>query len=408
MSEERRKPGQGTFRERTDSKGRVRVQTLVYDAEQGKQIAIGTFDSRAKAEAAVWAWHRARLDEGLPTARDPGVLTLRQLGELYMGAIEGAALRAAKGRWPSRVEALAPFIDWPVTQIAQPDVRKWIDKQCRTLIASGRSKGKLPEQSTIQNTLNLLRDCFRWAVLEGRADMNPTDGVTLRGSSLKAPKKKFGRGFDYLREHEAKVIWDARDRLPRDKHVMLMMLMLSGARPIDVWTRRWSDIDWSARSINFVSQKTGQHYIVHMMPKLESVLVEWWLAAGRPDDGYVFPAPDAPNGHHPSGYDAGWADKRERRRSDVEPRVTLGWRTKLGILRPVPLYALRHTCACQLLLGAELFTGGRSWTREEVQSQLGHTSSKTTEHYLVALGLASKKAVEESRAAMRNKRGNGR
>jgi len=70
----------------------------------------------------------------------------------------------------------------------------------------------------------------------------------------------------------------------------------------------------------------------------------------------------------------------------------------------VHLYALKHTLACHLLLGTKLFTGGRRWSREEIQSQLGHKSGQATERYMLALGLASRRAAEESREALREQR----
>jgi hypothetical protein len=48
-----------------------------------------------------------------------------------------------------------------------------------------------------------------------------------------------------------------------------------------------------------------------------------------------------------------------------------------------------------------MFTGGRRWSLEEVASQLGHADLSTVRRYAVALGLASKSAVEESRAALK-------
>ncbi len=105
-----------------------------------------------------------------------------------------------------------------------------------------------------------------------------------------------------------------------------------------------------------------------------------------------------------SDYDGGWADKRDRKGGE-DVKVYQGYRSKAGIARDVPLYALRHTCACQLLLGSQLFTGGRQWSREEIQSQLGHRDSKATEHYLRALGILGRRAALESREALKKNKG---
>ena len=109
---------------------------------------------------------------------------------------------------------------------------------------------------------------------------------------------------------------------------------------------------------------------------------------------YVMAAKGAP---HTKGFDWGWsATKPHGKRLP-------GYREKAGIRRPVPLYALRHTCASLLLLGAPLYTGGRRWDDSEIASHLGHADLSTVRNYAVSLGIASKLAVEESRVALKGR-----
>lgn len=403
----------------------VRVRTLKngekrYDAmvwERGEQIPLGACETESEAIALRHAYFQHRAKElGESENYDSGALTVRQLGHLYLDTLSETAQRTDRNRWKSRIEELAAFIDFPVSQVGPDHVRIWISKMCKTPITTGKSAGEIPSRTTVQNSINLLRGAYRWACMpdQGYALSNPVDGVTISSSTTARPKKSKWL-FDYLREHEAKIVMET-EAIGLEPKTKFLTLMFSGARPSDVWRMAWSRIDWKALTIEFGNKKTGRSYVVHMLPQLVQALRKWWLASGRPTKGLVFPSEASDDNIYAEGYDAGWADRRKRKhwlstetdadgervaKKSADVRVVRGYRSKMGITRNVPLYALRHTGASHLLLGSELFTGGRRWSREEVQAHLGHTSSKTTERYMVALGLASKKAAEDSREALR-------
>jgi integrase len=430
------------------------VSYLAYAYEGGAQISLGARDSVDAAVALRLAYYQVKANEGLPTPEDLGILTLRQLGALYFDQF---GQKWDKRRWSARIEGMAEFIDWPITQIGQEHVRRWIAKMAATPIASGKNAGEKPTRGTLHSAIVLLRTVFAWACMpdQGYLTINPCPAheVTIKSSTRERPKSR-RNVFDYLREDEARLLNEPKIEIPLAQLTKFRVLMWAGPRPIDAWRLSWPDIDWSTDIVKFGSSKTSHdqitEYFVHMLPQLAAGLREWWLACGRPKRGLVFPSGsfDEKGNELPytSGYDAGWQDKSERRqwvyyvdntedgslsadstrpkratrtgaqakelrrlhgerkKSVGELKVTPGWRSKLGITRDVPLYALRHTCACNLLLGTDYFVGGRTWTREEVQSQLGHKDSSATEFYLRALGLASRKAVVESREALKKKR----
>jgi integrase len=367
----------------------------------GKQKSLGSCDTLDEALATRHAYFKKLAGEGKKVPRDTGVLTVAQLGAMHLTAEWDV------DRWRARVLEMAEFAEWPAVDVSSEDVQIWIDKMANTPIASGRGKGELPTRGTLHSAISLLRRVFRWAAMPARryVTKNPVDGVTIGNSTDTKPKSKRNL-LDYLRESEAKQLLDAgEDVIPLEPKTKFVMLMFSGARPSDMWRLDWERIDWSAESIRFTSAKTSKveahDYTVHALPQLMAALKAWHMRCGRRTSGLVFPSEDGKV--YTRGYDAGWSDKRERRGGD-EVLVTRGWRSKLGIARPVPVYALRHTCACQLLLGSDLFTGGRQWSREEVQSQLGHRDSKATEHYMRALGILGRRAARESKEALKAKR----
>lgn len=402
------------IRKRVTADGREVYDPLVW--VDGKQRSLGVCDTFDEAVAMRHAHFKALANAGKPVRADAGILTVAQLGTMCLTSEWDV------DRWRARVLNIAEFAHWPATQVSEEHVQIWVDKMANTPIATGRGKGELPTRGTLHSAISLLRRVYRWAKMPARKYVthNPAQHVTIGNSTDVKPKSK-RNVFDYLREDEAKRLIDApRELLPLEPRTKFLVMMFSGARPSDVFRLRWERIDWSAESIRFTSAKTSKQeardYTVHALPQLTLALREWWMACGRPATGLVFPAGVDEEGNevvHARGYDAGWQDRKqydvatwvvdgvEKRKKSDKLRIMKGWRSKIGIKRDVPLYALRHTCACQLLLGGELFTGGRQWNREEVQSQLGHRDSKATEFYLVALGILNQRASRESRAALK-------
>ncbi len=113
----------------------------------------------------------------------------------------------------------------------------------------------------------------------------------------------------------------------------------------------------------------------------------------------VFPGPDG--AMYAEGYEAGWADKRERRGPEGDDgkrtlRVTLGAKSIAGITRDVRFHDLRHTTASHLVMG----TWGRRWTLEEVRTFLGHSTVRVTERYAHLAPDALHAAARETAVAM--------
>lgn len=430
---------------------------LAYVTVAGKQKALGTCDTFNDAVALRHAYFEQLKAKAQVTGQvvrmDPGILTVAQMGAM---CLKDTGEEWDEDRWRARVVETAEFAHWPATQVTERHVKIWIAQMARTPIAPGfTNAGELPTRGTIASALSLLRRVYRWGGMVEREYVthNPAEHVTISGST--AAKLKSKRNIlDYLREDELRKVLDAPDNvLPLRRKAMFVTLMIAGARPKDVWRVSWERVDWRAETIQFTSTKTSAEtnadYVVHPLPALWAILRQWWLASGRPTHGLIFPAGVRKDGTQrvfARGYDAGWQDKRERRTrvwyvdstadrslsadstrpkkatvtgeqgkhlrrlygerrtSKGELKATPGWRRKLGIARDVPVYALRHTCACHLLLGTPLFTGGRMWSKEEVQSQLGHKDPKATESYMLALGIMSRRAALESREALKQHR----
>jgi integrase len=404
-----RKPsGSAHVRTRILKDGSVRYYILA--KEDGKQRTIkGGLKTVDEVQAYLAAYYIDRARAGLDFPDDSGITTVRQLGILYLAAISPRTRKTDSKRWRARVET-AEFIDWPLTQLSEQAVRRWIDTMARTEVKVGKAKGKRPSRGTLGTALAVLRSALKHGVIEGLIDRNVAKNVTIGESTMAAPKgTAAGDGFEYLYEPEVKRILEAK-KLPERARTAYTLLAFTGARPMDLYLLDWEQVDISASTIRYWSHKRDRYYVVHMLPQALQVLRAWWIKAGQPKTGLVFPGPKGKP--HTDGYDWGWADTSGRRHNYWEvdgekkhskaKKITIrkGWRSKIGIERDVPLYSLRHTCASHLLLGTKLFTGGRRWSMEEVASQLGHADLSTVRRYCVALGIMSLGAVEESRALL--------
>ncbi len=334
--------GGGHIRRRVLKSGKERFDVLV--KVEGKQKTLASTSTEEKALAYIAAHAAERLHQGKFVPDDIGVITLRHLGEMFLAALPESRLETDKSRWKARIAETAEFIDYPLTQIGEPAVRRWIDTMARTKIATGKSRGKRPARSTLQNPLNLLRGVFRWGVIHGYLFTNPAERVTIRGSTITAPRTGgLGEAFDYLREGEVKKLLGAD--LPPAQKTAFTLLALTGARPKDLYLLTWDRVDVRGATIMYRTHKKHRNYPAHLLPQAHEAIRTWWLARGQPATGLVFPGPKG----------------------------------------------LPHTKGSQASLHASAIF-------------LGHADLNTVRRYAVALGIAAKKAVEESRVSLASKR----
>lgn len=406
----KRRYGTGSISERILGSGQKRFDVKVRPPGEA-QKRLCTCKTLAAAQGRLNAWLLSLKEDGVNIPDDTGVTTVRTMGDDFLEERPDED----RSRW-QRVVA-APFIDWPVTEVAPVHIRKWVDSQLSTPIArpkgrrgAVRGEGQLPSPRTVQRVLSLLTVAFDFATEEYGLDINPCTGISVasvrkakrrgpRNKKAPDPIRRTRDDWDYLREHEVDRILKP-ERLPTFQRTVFTVQAFTGTRPGELWGLHWENVDLEEKSIWIKGSYDGptknrQERFIGLLPMAEDALEAWWKAAGQPEAGPVFPSPRG--GIYSKGYDAGWPNKKENPRGQGK-RTTLGWRWHLGIRRDVPFYTLRHTCACNLLLGSNLFTGGRKWSKEEVAGLLGHSDTRATEFYLICLNIASKVAMDESRA----------
>jgi integrase len=158
-------------------------------------------------------------------------------------------------------------------------------------------------------------------------------------------------------QEEAKYLAAAKEPLAS----IATVLVDSGLRPEECFRLRWEHINLNAErygNLRVMEGKTkAARRVIPLTKRVRSVLETLWGNAGKPEEGWVFPAPTS-RGHV-------WHDsirvqhKRALKTSQVQPFV---------------IYALRHTFLTRL---GE--SGCDVWTLARIA---GHSSIKMSERYV--------------------------
>jgi integrase len=229
-------------------------------------------------------------------------------------------------------------------------------------------------------------------VQSGKLSSNPCHGVET------SPEARTDDPTTVLSLDEIRTLLSYR-KLPEKQRTAYTVAIYSGLREGELWGLRWEDVHLEGADPHVAVRygvrgkptKGGRPRIVPLLPPALSALRAWRSRGGVDRRfGYVFVGPSGLP--HATGYDAGWADVRKRRKKRVV--VTPGWKTRAGIARGVRFHDLRHTCGAHLVMGS----WGKAWRLEELQVLLGHASRTTTERYAKYLPGNLHSVAAESRA----------
>ena len=353
----------------------------------GKPVLVKDIPTRERAEELLAAY-RAEVEAG--SIVDPSGLTLRAWGAEWLdrrelsGRVRG--IRQERGMW--RHVERAHFIDWELGVIRTPDVNDWIEQLGRTkaedaIVGEVRKTDRDLSPQTIRHAFRLLKQCLDEAVARDLIESNPAKGARL-------PKMR-PTGYTFLTLEEIDALF-ASDLSDRDG-TLFTLAIYSGMRRGELFALRWEDVDLergmlSVRRGASGPTKSGKVRHCPLLPPARAALASWAEHGG---EGLVFPSPRG--GEYSQGYDAGWADRRWRRKTKsrgVELEVTPGLKTKAGIARPVRFHDLRHTCASHLVMGS----WGEPWSLEVVCAFMGHGSIAMTQRYAhLAPGHLAEKAA---------------
>ena len=188
-----------------------------------------------------------------------------------------------------------------------------------------RSKGlggKPLQASSVNSRLRVLRRMFHLAVEWGELDI--------------APKFKLEPGErhreDVVQRADEEKYLAAASPLLAD---IATILIDSGMRPEECFREQWENVTW-------VNGRNGTILVTHgktkaarrllpMTPRVRSILEQRWTAAGKPEHGWIWPAPTKSEHVEPSTL------KKQHRKAIKDSKV-----------RSFILYTLRHTFLTRL------------------------------------------------------------
>ena len=241
-------------------------------------------------------------------------------------------------RFDDWVDAQMPQIDW--SELKPDSVRAHVAGEFRNGL-SGVSLAK---------RLSAIRSFYRWLLREGRAKVNPADGLRAPKSPRKLP--------NVLDVDEMKALLDhggSADTLGARDRAMFELLYSSALRVSELCALRWSDVDFGQGLVRVVG-KGSKTRVVPFGAKAAAALRDWQTQHVGPHASPVF------------------ADKHGAPVSTNTVRARLKrFAQSAGVWKRVHPHLLRHSAASHLLES--------SANLRAVQEMLGHADIGTTQIY---------------------------
>lgn len=329
----------GSIDQTLSGRWRVRVTT-----PSGQRKAVDTFDTREEAETFLDAIEAVREGNRGHTVASWGEewLDARELAKVVKD-IEGS-----RGLFRKHIEK-DPLGEMALRSVNRGHVNEWLGRV--------RAKGA---RSTAGNALTVLRGLFRGAADSGYIRLDPTLGVRLpREKRTKEP-------WTWLTtDEQAKLL----ENVPVPERYMVQFAIGSGLRAGELVGLELADVSDTTIVVrygnkNHEATKTGKLRRVPMFGVARGAWKKWLAAlptySKKNPRGLAFPR--VRGGWRDSHHFFAWSQWKK-------------WTS--AIPRKLRFHDLRHTCASSLVSGV----WGRSWSLEEVQALLGHSSISITQRY---------------------------
>lgn len=235
--------------------------------------------------------------------------------------------------------------------------------------------------TTTQIYLRNLRTIFNKAIKEGYVSEKhyPFRTYTI-GTSAKSKSVLYAPQLKALWEYEPTTM---RER--RSKDFFFLCYLSNGCNFKDIVYLKFKDI--KGDTLNFIREKTkrtntvaDKQITVYMHNDIKRIIDAWGSKSSNPDD-YIFPIIQ--------GYKT--AVEKEKRRKTIQRltnRMLNGIGKKLGFDERLTLNLARHSFATHLKISGT--------PTAFITDALGHSNSKTTEHYLKSIPTEKYKEISES------------
>jgi integrase len=306
----------------------------------GKAIRESTKQGNDKVARQMEAAHRTSLAKGEVGIREKKAVPT--LGDFCKQRIEPWAQHRSSWIW-YRSGTRALLRCKPLANLRLDQIK---GEQAGDFAARRQSEGL--EVGSINSSLRVLRRVIRlaveWGVLETAPKIDLLAGERRR-ERIVTP------------DEEAQYLAVASPLLA----AVATVLADTGLRPDECHRLRWEEITWANGRNGTLLVTHGKtaaaRRVLPMSPRVRRVLEERWIALGRPQEGWLWPAPTK------SGHIDHSSLKKQHARA-----------LKLSAVRPFVLYSLRHTFLTRL---GE--SGCDAWTLAKVA---GHSSVAISSRYV--------------------------
>jgi integrase len=324
---------------------------------QGKLIRESTKQGNDKVARSMESAHRTSLAKGEVGLRDKKpVPTLAEFIEQQFqpwakGTFEKSSPKAWRDYYKVGFKAILDF-----KPLADTKLNEVTSETALGFAAHRQSKGL--QVTSVNSSVQILRRMLRLAAEWGVIDKAPSIRLLPGGRH---------REHVVSREEEARYLAAAPDTLA---HVSTV-LVDTGLRPEECFRLRWESITWSnGRYGTFIvthGKTTAARRVLPMTPRVRTILEDRWEKAGKPLEGWVWPA-QTRSGH---------LESSSLKKQHARTFKTLSEEAKKSDAKPVRkfvLYSLRHTFLTRL---GE--SGCDAWTLARIA---GHSSIAMSTRYV--------------------------
>jgi integrase len=317
----------------------------------GRLLRESTKQRNDKTARKIEAAHKTRLAEGLVGIREKKRTTLAEFIKNRFepwakGRFEGNATKTWKGWYEPSIrtlQAYSPLCNRVVSEITSEHVSEFAAH-----IRAKGLRGKTLLASSVNSRLRVLRRILHLAAEWGEIDSAP---------KFKLEPGERHREFVLPPEEEAKYLAAA----PLLLGDIATILVDSGMRPEECFRSRWENVTWVNGRFGTILVTHGKtkaaRRVLPMTPRVRATLQSRWEAAGKPSEGWIFPALTKSEHVEPSTI------KKQHKKAIGDSKV-----------RRFVLYSLRHTFLTRL---GE--SGCDVWTLARIA---GHSSISMSSRYV--------------------------
>jgi integrase/recombinase XerC len=241
-------------------------------------------------------------------------------------------------RFDDWIDGAMPTADWP--ELKPDTVRAHVASEFRNGLTG----------PSLARRLSSIRSLYRWLLREGRARVNPADGIRAPKSPRKLP--------NVLDVDEMKALLDhggGGARLDLRDRAMFELLYSSALRVSELCALRWSDLDFGQCLVRVVG-KGAKTRVVPFGAHAADALRAWQAQCTKAPDTPVFPD------KHGAPVSTNIVRSRLKR-----------WANSAGVWKRVHPHLMRHSAASHVLESCG--------NLRAVQELLGHADIGTTQIY---------------------------